>query len=320
MSSQLFYRVYSPTSAGGLVSGKANQGWHRPSHINLEREFENHKKLSNRKPTALVSVTSSIIRALKTAFDKHYKDGEDLSDIWIAFIQVPDRELDVCHSAKEMANRFRARNPALFKDEYLFEWEIPMKYVVHRISAQTLFDRGLNMKEYCEKIGDEDSDSSMIILPSTSDLRTNIANALCNFTIDRNGHVYNSHEMFECHVRLASMVRAFGARALGLNIAWEIFADCCKGRFSSARHFNQRYDAIKEGCHEVLLDFWLLDSQFNYEYECHLEYAFHLQETMTARWDEFLRNGIDIYDDHTRYEEELEMLMKIEADAVSIGL
>ncbi|KAF7901339.1 hypothetical protein EAF00_003560 [Botryotinia globosa] len=86
MSTQLFYRAYSPKSAGDLVSGKAKQGRHRPSHINLEGH------LSNREPTALVSVNTSIIRVLKTAFNKHYRDDENPAEIWIAFIEVPDRE------------------------------------------------------------------------------------------------------------------------------------------------------------------------------------------------------------------------------------
>ncbi|TGO62508.1 hypothetical protein BCON_0019g00440 [Botryotinia convoluta] len=226
MASQLFYRVYSPKSAGGLVCGKATEGSRRPSHINPEREFETHKVLSNREPTALVSVTSSITRALKTAFNKEYEDKEDPAGIWIAIIKVPDRDTDVYHSAQEMAKRCREQNSVLFKDEYLFEWEIPMEYVVHRVSVKTLSKRGLNMKE------------------------------------------------------------------------------------------------------NLLLDWWLLSDKFNYDYECHLEYAFHLQEIMTSQWNEFSRYVIDISEDPTRYEEELEILRKreedmeaeIEADAVRTGL
>ncbi|KAF7936520.1 uncharacterized protein EAE97_007886 [Botrytis byssoidea] len=158
MSSQLFYRAYSPKRAG-------------------------------QKPTALVSVTSSIIRAANIAFHKEYKDDEDPAEIWIAMIKVPDRDKDIFHSAQEMAKRRREQKSVLFKNEYLFEWEIPTEYVVHRVSAQTLLERGLDVEEYCEKI-----------------------------------------------------------------------------------------------------------------------------------WDEFVRKGIDVYNDHTRYEEELEMFMEIEADAIRIGL
>ncbi|THV47738.1 hypothetical protein BGAL_0291g00020 [Botrytis galanthina] len=318
MSSQLFYRVYSPKSAGDLVCGKANQRWHRPSHINLEGEFKNHRNLSNREPTALVSVTTSIIRALKIAFNKHYRDDEKRAGIWIALIEVPDRDKDLYHSAQEIARRCHDQYPVLFKNEYLFEWEIPIKYVVHGISVQTLVDRGLNMKEYREDTWIEDQNRWRKILPPTSNLREKIANTVCDFTSGRKAHVYNSHDQFESHVRLAGMVRAFGAKALDLNLLWEIFSDCCTGRFSSPRNFKQRYNAITKDCHELLLDWWLLGEEFNYDYECHLEYAFHLQETMTAQWDEYTRDGIDIYDDHTRHEE-LEMLMKIEADAYIVA-
>ncbi|TGO35967.1 hypothetical protein BHYA_0139g00140 [Botrytis hyacinthi] len=306
MVSQLFYRAYSPRSAGGLVSGKANQGWHRPSHINLEREFGNHKDLSNQNPTALVSVTSSIIRALNIAFNKHYRDDEKRAEIWIAFIE------------SRIRNQMHGdQNPVYFKDEYLFEWGVPMEYVVHGVSVQTLVDRGLNMKEYREDTWIEHQHRWREILPSTSNLRTKIANTVCDFTFGRKVHVYNSHDQFESHVRLAGMVRAFGVKALELNLLWEIFSNCCTGRFSSPRNFKQRYNAINEDCHELLLDWWLLGDEFNYDYACHLEYAFHLQETMAARWDELVKNGIDIYDDHTRCEEELEMFMEIEADAVT---
>ncbi|TGO26032.1 hypothetical protein BPAE_0067g00040 [Botrytis paeoniae] len=314
MSSQLFYRVYSPKSAGGLICGKANQGWHRPSHINLKREFENHKDLSNREPTALVSVTSSIIRVLKIAFNKRYKDREDRSDIWIAFIKVPDRDKDVYHSAQEMAEKCDEEIPVLFKDEYLFEWKIPMEYVVHRVSVQTLVDRGLNMKEYRENTWIKDQHRRRKLLPSTSVLRTKIANAVCDFTFVRKAQVYNSHDMFESAVQLAGMVRAFGAEALGLDLLWEIFSDCCTGRFSSPRYFKQCYNSIQEDCNAVLLDWWLLGDKFNCDYECHLEYAAHLREIMTSQWVELSGKMICISEDCACYEKEFGILMKREED------
>lgn len=36
----------------------------------------------------------------------------------------------------------------LFEDEYLFEWEIPERYVVHVLSLPTLHDRGFRMEPY----------------------------------------------------------------------------------------------------------------------------------------------------------------------------
>ncbi|TGO57504.1 hypothetical protein BOTNAR_0200g00020 [Botryotinia narcissicola] len=295
MSSQLFYRAYSPKSAGDLVSGKAKQGWHRPSHINLEQEFRNHRHLSNREPTGLVSVTTSIIRALKTAFNKHYRDGENPAEIWIAFIEVPDRELDVCHSAQEIARRRHDQDSVLFKDEYLFEWEILREYVVHGGSVQTLIDRGLNMKEYLEDTRIEHQHHTTTDFESTGRDR-------------KNHHVYYSHARFESHKKLAVMAQAFGAKALRFNIPWKIFADCCTDSFSWPPDFEQRYDVMQKDCNEWLLDWWLFDDGFNFDQECHSEYASHLQGTMTARRDEFSRHAIEISDDPTRFEEEFEIM------------
>ncbi|TLS25376.1 hypothetical protein PpBr36_06810 [Pyricularia pennisetigena] len=52
-------------------------------------DFENHSRQHNRLPTSLVSTSSRIIDTLQRAFNKHFKDEEPLSDIWILFIQVP---------------------------------------------------------------------------------------------------------------------------------------------------------------------------------------------------------------------------------------
>lgn len=41
-----------------------------------------------------------------------------------------------------------AESQRLFKDEYLFEWEIPQRYVLHMVSLQTLHDRGFAMEPY----------------------------------------------------------------------------------------------------------------------------------------------------------------------------
>lgn len=314
MSSQLFYRVYSPKSAGDLVCGKANQLWHRPSHINLEEEFENHKDLSNREPTALVSVTASIIRALNIAFNKHYRDDENPAEIWIALIEVPDRELDVCHSAREMAKRCRDQNSVFFKDEYLFEWEIPMEYVVHQVSVKILSERGLNMEEYLEskKIKRQHCWRKVLILPSTSVLREKIANTVCDANSDHNVHVSYSHAMFESHKKLAVMAQAFGAKALRFNLPWKIFADCCMDDFSWPPDFERRYDVMQKDCNEWLLDWWLFDDGFNFGQECHSEYASYLQGTMTARRDEFSRYAIEISDDPARFEEEFEIIKEME--------
>ncbi|CCD55448.1 hypothetical protein BofuT4_P158440.1 [Botrytis cinerea T4] len=319
MSSRLFYRAYSPNSAGDIVCGKSKTGL-RPSHIDVTREFDKHRDIENRIPTALVSVTSSIVRAIKTAFNKHYKDGENRVGIWIVFIRVPYQDADAYHSARKIAERFHGINPLWFKDEYLFEWEIPMKYVVHRVSVGTLVDRGLDMKEYCEEIWDRELDRRVSILPRTAILRNRIANTVCD--------VSYGHHLFESHVYLAEMARAFGARVFCLNIPWEIFADCCVHSYSCPTDFVQRYDAMQEDCNIVLLDWWLIGDVFNDEYESHLEYADELQEIMKSQWVELSGNMNDTSEDSAWFKEEYEKLMErneeieaeIEANAVRIGL
>lgn len=319
MSSRLFYRAYSPNSAGDIVCGKAKTGL-RPSHIDVTREFDKHRDIENRIPTALVSVTSSIIRAIKTAFNKHYKDGENPVGIWIVFIGVPYQNADVYHSARKTAERFHGINPLWFKDEYLFEWEIPMEYVVHRVSVQTLIDRGLDMKEYCEEIWDKELYRRVSILPRTAILRNRIANTVSDIS-----HSYN---LFESHIHLAEMARAFGARAVCLNIPWEIFADCCVHSSSCPTDFVQRYDAMREDCNIVLFDWWLNGDGFNDEYESHLEYVDHLQEIMTSQLVDLSGNMNGVSEDSAWFKKEYGILMKrneeikadIEASAVSIGL
>ena len=38
----------------------------------------------------------------------------------------------------------------MFKDEYIFEWEVPEKYIVHKVSVQTLLERKLTVEgELC---------------------------------------------------------------------------------------------------------------------------------------------------------------------------
>ncbi|KAM0134450.1 hypothetical protein ACHAO1_005662 [Botrytis cinerea] len=303
MSSRLFYRAYSPNSAGDIVCGKSKTGL-RPSHIDVTREFDKHRDIENRIPIALVSVTSSIIRAIKTAFNKHYKDGENPVGIWIVFIGVPYQDAD----------------RKGFKDEYLFEWEIPMEYVVHRVSVKTLVDRGLDMKGYREEIWDRELNRRVSILPRTAILRNRIANTVCD--------VSYSHNLFESHVYLAEMARAFGARVVCLNIPWEIFADCCVHSYSCPTDFVQRYDAMQEDCNIVLLDWWLIGDRFNDEYESHLDYADELQEIMTSQWVELSGNMNDTSEDSAWFKQEYGTLMErneeieatIEANAVRIGL
>jgi hypothetical protein len=143
-SSRIYTRVYSNSSDGKLVSAKGPKVDALTDTALLE-EFRNHAIKRNRKPTALVSGSDRIVDTLQRAFSKH-NDGEPPAEIWIAFIEVPsttNQSLTRIHSAKELAERCGHPNPNLFYHEVVFEWAIPEDYVLHRVSLQTLLQRGI---------------------------------------------------------------------------------------------------------------------------------------------------------------------------------
>ena len=151
------YRFSSPSSAGQLQSYKLQLRYQR-QHLTpdlLKNEFGLHRFRHNRIPTALVSTTKDIVRAMKGAYDEYYT-GHDIKDIYLTIINIPgpdseqlDPDLRV-HSAVQLAREIGldAESQMLFKDEYLFEWEIPRRYVVHVVSLQTLYNRGFAMESY----------------------------------------------------------------------------------------------------------------------------------------------------------------------------
>jgi hypothetical protein len=98
--------------------------------------------------TALISVTVNFTDALRRAFEKYY-EGDNPARIWIVFVSVPDKDKGTYHRAERLAQENGEDEPRKFKDEYIFEWEIPEKYIVHRVSVQTLLERGLDMERYC---------------------------------------------------------------------------------------------------------------------------------------------------------------------------
>ena len=71
-AAQSFYRSFSNSSAGSLVSGKG-KGGQQLSTRELPSEFQNYKKFARKQlTTALISVTVSFINVLHRAFDKLY--------------------------------------------------------------------------------------------------------------------------------------------------------------------------------------------------------------------------------------------------------
>ncbi|KAG9228059.1 hypothetical protein BJ875DRAFT_490287 [Amylocarpus encephaloides] len=126
------------------------------TELGTEQKRSAKRFLDNKIPTALVSTTKDIVRALKGAYDAHCIKGEDMMDVYLTIINIPgpgserpDPDLRV-HSAVQLARLMGLdeESQRLFKDEYLFEWEIPQRYVVHIVSLQTLHDRGFAMEPY----------------------------------------------------------------------------------------------------------------------------------------------------------------------------
>ncbi|CAG9949078.1 unnamed protein product [Clonostachys rosea f. rosea IK726] len=111
-------------------------------------EFQNHANKYNEEPTALVSVSNRIIDTLNRAFHMHLVDGEDLSDIWVAFIEVPAAASAMVHRARPLAEAIRLDNSSAFEHEFIFEWTIPNERIMHQVHLQTLIDRGLRYSDF----------------------------------------------------------------------------------------------------------------------------------------------------------------------------
>ena len=105
------YRFSSPRSAGQLQSLKLQLGHpHRPiTSAQLKNEFQRHRFLSNRSPTALVSTTKDIVQAVKGAYDAYYINGEDMKYVYLTIVNIPgpgsetNPDLQV-HSAVQLAS------------------------------------------------------------------------------------------------------------------------------------------------------------------------------------------------------------------------
>jgi len=103
----------------------------------------------------------------------------------------------------------------MFKDEYIFEWEVPEKYIVHKVSVQTLLERGLSMERYCKYSNNKRQ------LPPAYLLRQDIAKHI----LDPANGGYN------IGMSLGSMARCFGARAPVRDIAHHILSECTQYRY-----------------------------------------------------------------------------------------
>ena len=147
----LMFRCCSDSSAGRLNSGKRNHSAsEEPLDLDLLKGFESHSHFWDQTtPTALVSTTTRLLRAIHTAFDKLHS-GEPAERIEILFIKPPAAS-SALHSADDLARKLHwlAEKRKNYKDEYLFEWAIPECSVIHRVTMATLLRRGLSIQLLC---------------------------------------------------------------------------------------------------------------------------------------------------------------------------
>jgi hypothetical protein len=152
MSKLHLYRCYSRSSAGSLSSGKSGVNSQHLSREQLFTELGLHidpDNAVNKVSTALVSLTTSLARAIQLASVKLHKGEDEDDQIVIAFIKIPSYKKGLFHHAEALVRQarylgltgFEEKDPIRFRSEYLAEWEISPQLVTHTITLKTLLDR-----------------------------------------------------------------------------------------------------------------------------------------------------------------------------------
>ncbi|KAG9729142.1 hypothetical protein KCU78_g21169, partial [Aureobasidium melanogenum] len=112
----------------------------------LLQEFQQHRNLYSRTPTAFVSTTSNFLRALHIAYKKKWL-GEDERDIMIAFFTTQADAQTKIYPAQDFAIESGSSEEEAkdFKNEYIFLWEVPDDNVTHIVSMDLVLRRGFNL-------------------------------------------------------------------------------------------------------------------------------------------------------------------------------
>ncbi len=304
----IYTRVYSPSSAGQLTSGRSSTG--RPlSEHDILTYFPKHADRENRIHTPFVSVSSRIVDTIQRAFQK-LESGESPADIWVVFIEVladGGQTPAKLHRAQDLAkwcllrkgqNSSHLNKPSKFQHESVFEWSIPEDYILHRVSLRTLIDRELPFELPVHQVS------------STKELRDIIISV----------GEFQGASPFDIGVSLGFFARAFGARAPLGWIAYQLYYDCVRthiewdsqmvdldyGNGHSERVDFDFFCLLDHGVDTALLDWWLDTSDFARQYEEFDNWRNDREEDNIA-W--YL---MDFGEAWTRE--------KIEAEAVRIGL
>ncbi|KAL8661500.1 MAG: hypothetical protein Q9168_008379 [Polycauliona sp. 1 TL-2023] len=275
----IYTRTYSASSAGQLAAAKTPRGGCLSQAAILE-EFRLHSDKENRTPTAFVSASDRIVDSVKRAFDKHYRDGESQAEIWIAFIAIPstiNKTAPRVHSAKELAKKCHYAEYNSFHHEVVFEWAIPEKYVLHKISLETLIDRGLH-KGHFRPLSDPE------IYMSTKAIRSHIA-----IEMEKNN-------VWETGLNLGCFAQLFGARAPLEWIAHQLFYDCVKVVIKEVDIFLCDLD---DAIDTSLYEWWLSDIDFLRRFEDHDEERAMIEDSMTWDWADFWEVWCNVTHDGT---------------------
>ncbi|KAH0360785.1 hypothetical protein KCU65_g9176, partial [Aureobasidium melanogenum] len=204
----VLYRCWSTKSASDSRSGKVRRGVrpHDFTQAELLQEFQQHRNLYSRTPTAFVSTTSNFLRALHIAYKKMWL-GEDKQDIMIAFFTNKTDAQTRIYPAKDFAIESGSSEEEAnqFKNEYIFLWEVPDDNVIHVVSLDLVIARGFALPGL--HVGRP--------LPSSSDLRRAI--------VDHG----NQLSLFERGYLCGTAACMFGVRAPVYNIALDV---SCWGR------------------------------------------------------------------------------------------
>lgn len=332
-SKRYFYRCFSSCSAGALTSGEKRVG--PPlSKSELLNQFDRHRIRTNKRPTALVSVSDRPIEALHRAFSRYYNNDEKASDIWIVIISVTvgDNHSSHYHHAEALAHKLGMghTDSRKFRHEYLFEWEISSRYVEHMVSVETLLSRGLSLKSYLDVNGH---------LPDLQEFRCLMMNTFLRNPLDG----------YDVGRGLGHMARSFGARAPVREIALRILTDCpffidvdaesqyvkwaieydaCTNDYDVDFVDFEHFYWISVGIDDALFDSWLADGSFVEDYVAHCKWAESEMDILRDFYFDTLNykvwKGIDSGpvggDARALQEWEREVLDLIERDAISIGL
>ncbi|KFY89285.1 hypothetical protein V500_05822 [Pseudogymnoascus sp. VKM F-4518 (FW-2643)] len=324
----IYTRAYSKSSAGQLVSGKRQNG-DPLSDPDLVNEFLNHSNKWSTVPTALVSVSTRIVDTVLRAFKMHYEDGDSPADIWVAFILLPATTHETparVHASRRLAEKCGHPNPSMFSYEMVFEWAIPEKYVLHKVSLQTLINRGLQWGHLSRL--------------SATDLRYGIARDLLG--------ARSRSDPWDIGIYLTNFARCFGARAPLDWISHSLFNDCIwteiyddkevklqYGRHTETVDFNF-FCELEDGIETSLLDWWLADFEFYFDYEEYKEQEAAIEDNIAWEQIEFYETWHVDYDETREISEKEKLLYNkvqnelwakheksraaVEAQAVEIGL